>query len=156
MMRIFLKYFWFIGAVLNVFNSAYLTIQQGKASKEMDKGKVFKLYTFIYVLPLIFLGVFQVLGGYSNPLYLFSNEIELFRLMAWISLMGVFASMLYINNFKSKEEIGLSNSQLPIGDKSIIFNLIILVSIIVFVVGIVSNIYVEMDKMLTMFASTPK
>ena len=70
--------------------------------------------------------------------------------------MGVFATMLYINNFKSKEEIGLSNTQLPIGDKNIIFNLIILVSIIFFVVGIVSNIYVEMDKMLTMLASVSK
>ena len=85
------KYIWFIGVLVGVLNTLQVRYRVAKLIRghpewEEESRKVLKNYFLFYTLPPLFLGLFQLAGGYNNPFYILSSNVDAYVALSWCVL----------------------------------------------------------------------
>ena len=96
-MSIILNYFWGICIIFAAVNTAILKIRLPKTESEdenQEQKKVIFFYFFLLSLPCILLQIFQILGNYHSPLYLFYRDFS--NVFYWLGLCSVFFTYILI------------------------------------------------------------
>lgn len=135
---VFLKYFYLIAVVLNIFNMLImLTMQQS------NKREFLHLFSVVFVSTFLVFGIMQLLGGYTTPLYIISGGLEIFKVIAWAYGLGVIAFVFYKNNFDyiKSIELTLSHRSIKIGGKNMVINLILLMTLVTMIGLIELDVY---------------
>lgn len=148
--------FWLLGACMNLINLIIIGVRLKKIKNNNEtisiKGILIR-YSLLLVIPFIFLGVFQIMGGYNNPFYFLSQDINIFLIFSWITFLIFYGWFFYWINFKNGivelSYINENKFKLPEGMERLIFNLLIIVSVLMLIIGIYSNIYVEIERHIT-------
>lgn len=87
--RFVLTYFWAFGAVVGIFNTFAFAARAKRLDQEENSKRAVGYLLFLMVVPPILLQVFQILGGYSNPLYIFAgDESNIFFILAIVTLLS--------------------------------------------------------------------
>ncbi len=89
---IFFRYFWFIAAVVGALNMIIGRYRLSSTLKqhpewEEEANQFLKGYFFISTVPVLFLAMLQLAGGYNNPLYIISGDINLYTVLSWCVLL---------------------------------------------------------------------
>jgi len=139
---IFLKYFYLIAVVLNVFNMLIMLTMQ-----RSNKREFLQLFSVVFVSTFLVFGIMQLLGGYKTPLYIISGRFEIFKVISWAYGLGVIGFLFYKNNFDYIEsiELTLSHRSIKIGNKNLIVNLILVMTIVIVMALIMFDVYSQIE-----------
>lgn len=103
---ILLKYFWLIATFINIYTVFIANVTTKKLISEEPKNErvlkqAIRWITVLYLVPFLLLGIFQVLGGFKHPLFIFSGDYSnIFILLSWLSLIAMWALGCYWIFFK--------------------------------------------------------
>ena len=96
-MNIILNYFWGIGIIFAAVNTVVLKMRLPKTETEdenQEQKNVSIFYFILLCLPCILLQIFQILGNYHSPLYLFYRDFS--NVFYWLGLCSVFFTYILI------------------------------------------------------------
>lgn len=115
MLQIF-KYFWFICAIVGIMN---ICIFRLKLKNEKVDSKIFKSLAIFFIAPYILLGIFELLGGYDNCFYIFSNDYKnIFLLFSWLTLAVTWIIPFFWIVFRNGARKLIEYRQVLLGDTS--------------------------------------
>ena len=96
-MNIILNYFWGICIIFAAVNTLMLKVRMPKTEleDEIQEQKKILIFYFIFLgFPCIFLQVFQILGNYHSPLYLFYKDFS--NVFYWLGICSIFLTYILI------------------------------------------------------------
>jgi hypothetical protein len=101
--QIILKYFWFIATSLNLLNTFWTKsrlvkhLGQQNDEEKVVLNKFIKWYRICFTIPFLLLGLFQLLGGYNTPFYIFMFEFKsIFYILGFLSLVLFWGLIVYL------------------------------------------------------------
>ena len=114
-MNIFLKYFWgiaFIIEIVNIFNMykrAKRIIGNNDSISQKEDKEIYdfiKWYGICFLVPVLFLQIFQLLGNYKTAFYVFLLDFNNpFYILAFISILSCWIGLIYLVIVKDGAEI---------------------------------------------------
>lgn len=88
----FFRYFWFIAVVVEALNTVIRryrlssTLKQHPEWKE-EANQFLKGYFLVLTVPILCLAMLQIAGGYTNPLYFISGDVNVYTVLSWCVLL---------------------------------------------------------------------
>ncbi|BAY64688.1 hypothetical protein NIES22_47880 [Calothrix brevissima NIES-22] len=95
------QFIWPLFAAINIFNLIYMGARVAAIVRENPElegdSRVFLKWLFIFaVLPFLLLYLFQILGGFHNSLYVFSNDYHNpYIVLGWVVFILLNLGILY-------------------------------------------------------------
>ncbi|GKX67600.1 hypothetical protein [Inconstantimicrobium mannanitabidum] len=102
---IFIKFFWFLGALINILNLVLIMkkYKNKNAEENIKQAITIKVYKLQVVVFLI-LGVLQFLGGFRYALYIFDvkNVYNVWFILSWVVLIGniILSAFYFVKNIR--------------------------------------------------------
>ena len=100
-MDIFLKYFWFSIIFIGGANAWFVQKRArpliiANPLLQIDANRVSITLMLMIGIPSALLGIIQLIAGYANPFYIFSDDLNNpYLLSAWIAMAGLRVFILY-------------------------------------------------------------
>lgn len=148
----FFKYFWFLCAIVGLLNILFikLRVKDNNFDSEDDINsarRLLKGLSIYLTVPYFLLGIFEILGGYDNCFFVFSNNYNnIFLLLSWMTLVATWIFSVYwifakdgarklikYGNVLSENKNNLNETQLKLG---VTLFFIVIICVLIFCVKI--------------------
>lgn len=158
---IFFSYFWLLGAGVNILNLIYFYYKL-KSNTEVKDNEAIKSvilpFTLIFIVAFMVIGALQLIGGYNNPFFFLSRDINVVLVLSWLTMVCQYIGLFYWSNYKDGiSKLMLIRTTKMKGNPTIIkalFNGIMIISVIILIFGIIFNVYERIDSQFTLLLNS--